>query len=210
MDSLYLIFWGIYGLKRKMLAAREDLVNRVSEIAKRRGVTLFWVTNEALEHVVKLDETGAGLSDVMGEYEVFKAAKDTGFVLVPESLLYEMIDRMYRESKSWVVKKWREIGEWFGKYYALYDCEDKLERLRRDLHGFFWNAKEFDVARNGENMVSVRCVSPRFPESYTVFLSVFLEGVLNELGYTCVEMHVAKSFMQLKFQALNEGSDGNV
>jgi len=197
-------------LKRKMLAAREDLVNQVSEIAKRRGVTLFWVTNEALEHVIKLDEAGAGLSDVAEEYNVFRTAKKMGFVLVPEGLLYEMMDMMYRENKGWATGKWREMGEWLGKYYGLHDCEDKLERLRADLHGFFWNAKEFDLSRDGENAVLVRCVSPRFPESYTVFLSVFLEGVLDKLGYTCVERHVANGFIHLKFEALNERSEGDV
>ena len=49
-------------MKRKMLAAREDLVDSVSALANRRGLTLFGVTNEALEQVLKVNELGCRLS----------------------------------------------------------------------------------------------------------------------------------------------------
>ncbi len=208
IDRLYLMFWGIYGLKRKMLAAREDLANQVSEIASRRGLTLFAVTNEALEQVVELDKMDRRLSDVADEYEVLKAAKDAGFILVPENLLYETMDKAYREMRKWMLKEWAESGEWYGKYYSVRNPEHTLENLRRDMCSFFWNVREFDVTRNGDT-VSVRCVSPRFPESYAVFLSVFFEGALNMLGYKCVERHVAKGFVQLKFEPLKEETNEN-
>jgi len=209
IDSLYLMFWGIYSLKRKMLAAREDLVNQVSEITKRKGLTLFAVTNEALEQVVELDKLGVRLGDVAKEYRVLKAAKDAGFILVPESLLYETMDKAYRESRKWMITKWTESGEWCGKYYSVRNPEDKLESLKRDMCGFFWNVREFDVIQNGDDEVFVRCTSPRFPESYATFLSAFLEGALNVLGYKCSQKHVAKGFMQLKFEALKEESKEN-
>lgn len=187
-------------MKRKMLAAREDLVDQVSEIANRRGLSLFAVTNEALEQVVELDKLGLRLSEVAGECKTMKAAKDAGFVLVPENLLYETMDRAYRESKNWMMKKWFDSGEWFGKYCSLRESGDRIERLGRDIHGFLWNAREFDLARNGSSQVSLRCVSPRFSESYSTFLSGFLEGILNALGYKCSQKDIAKGFMQLKFE----------
>lgn len=195
-------------MKRKMLAAREDLANQVSEIASRKGLTLFAVTNEALEQVVELDKMDRRLSDVADEYEVLKAAKDAGFILVPESLLYETMDKAHREMRKWMIKKWAESGEWYGKYYSVRNPEHTLDNLRRDMCGFFWNVREFDVTRNDDE-VSVRCVSPRFPESYAVFLSAFFEGALNMLGYKCVEKHVAKGFVQLKFEALKEETNEN-
>lgn len=192
-----------------MLAAREDLVDQVGEVAGRKGFTLFGVTNEALEQVLKLDKMGLRLSDVVREYEVFRAAKDVGFVLVPESLLYETMEKAYRDSRNWMIKKWFEIGEWCGKYYSVRDSGNKLEGLKKDVCGFFWNVREFDVVKNGDDEVFVRCVSPRFPESYAVFLSRFLEGAFSGLGYACVEKHVTKGFMQLKFQALKDETSGS-
>lgn len=196
-------------MKRKMLAAREDLVNQVSEVANRGGFTLFGVANEALEQIVKLDKSGLRLSDVVGGYEVLKAARDAGFVLVPEGLLYDAMDKAYREGKTWMMKKWVESGEWCGKYYSMKESEDKLQRLFEDLRGFFWNAKDFELSRKGDNAVSVRCASPRFPESYTAFLGSFLEGVLGVLGYKCVQRDVVKGFLELKFETIKGGSSAD-
>jgi hypothetical protein len=187
-----------------MLAAREDLVDQANEIAGNRGLTLFAVTNEALEQVVRLDKMGIQLSNVVKEYEAFKAAKEAGFIFVPESLLYEMVEKIHCESRDWMTKKWVESGEWCGKYYSVKNAGNKLESLGRDVPSFFWNVREFDVVQNGKNEVFVRCMSPRFPESYGVFLSVFLEGALNVMGYKCTEKHVTKGFIQLKFQALKQ------
>jgi hypothetical protein len=191
---------GEYGLKRKMLAAKEDLVDQVNEIANRRGLTLYAITNEALEQVVKLDEMGSRLGDVVRDYEIFKAAKDAGFVLIPESLLYETMEKAYNESKGWMMKKWIEIGEWCGKYYSVKNPEDKFERLKEDVCRFFWNTREFNIVQNGNGEVLVRCMSPRFQESYAVFLGEFLDGAFGTMGYKCTQKDVSKGFVQLKFE----------
>lgn len=192
-----------------MLAAREDLVNQVSEVASRRGLTLFGVANEALEQIVKLDKSELRLTDAVREYEVLKAARDAGFVLVPEGLLYDAMDKAYREGKTWMMKKWVESGEWCGKYYSVKESGDKLQRLFEDLRVFFWNAKDFELSQKGENEVLVRCTSSRFPESYTAFLGAFLEGTLNALGYRCVQRDVVKGFLELKFETVKGGSTTN-
>jgi len=194
-------------LKRKMLAAREDLVDSVSALANRNGLTLFGLTNEALEQILKVNDMGCRLSDVVGEFEVLKAAKESGFVLIPEGLLYDAMERAYRESKDWMINKWFEIGEWCGKCYSLRDFEDKVSSLERHLRGFLWNAKDFHIVSEGNGLFSVRCVSPRFPESYTAFLGAFLEGAFNSLGYTCIEKRIAKGFIHLKFSQSIKGAN---
>jgi hypothetical protein len=192
-----------------MLAAKEDLVNQVIEVASRRGLTLFGVANEALEQIVKLDKSELRLTDAVREYEVLKAARDAGFVLVPEGLLYDAMDKAHREGKTWMMKKWVESGEWCGKYYSVKDSADRLQRLEGDLRGFFWNAKDFELSQKGENEVLVRCASSRFPESYTAFLGAFIEGMLNALGYQCVQRDLAKGFLELKFEVVKGGSNTN-
>ena len=46
----------------------------------------------------------------------------------------------------------------------------------------------------------MRCVSPRFPLSYTTLFSVFLEGALNTFGYECVNRAVSKGIIRLRFR----------
>ena len=195
---------GELSLKRKMLAAREDLVNQVSEIASRRKISLFALVNEALEQVVEIDRLGMRLSEIADGHKVLKAARDAGFALVPEALLYETMDRAYREDKNWMLKKWVDSGEWCGKYYSMKNAEGTLKRLEEDMRAFIWNAREFEMIQNGDDEILVRCTSPRFSESYATFLSAFLEGELNALGYKCAQKDVAKGFVQLKLKRSEE------
>ncbi|MEM2987696.1 MAG: hypothetical protein QXK26_01475 [Candidatus Bathyarchaeia archaeon] len=192
-------------MKRKMLAAREDLVNEVIEVASRRGFTLYALTNEALQRVIEADRMGLSLSEVADGCKVLDAAKRGGFVLVPEMLLYEVLEKAYKETKDWMIKVWAESGEWFGKYYSFKNPENNIEILRRDICSLFWNVGEFNINKNENGGFSVKCVGSRFPESYAAFLSAFLEGAFNALGYRCVEKHFAKGFVNLKFEALKEG-----
>lgn len=188
-----------------MLAAREDLVNGVIEVASRRGFTLFALTNEALERVIEADKMGLSLSEVADGCRVLEAAKRGGFILVPEMMLYEVMDKAYREMGDWMVKVWAESGEWFGKYYSVKNPKDKIENLTKDMRSLLWNVGEFNITRNGDREVSVKCVGSRFPESYAVFLGAFLEGAFNSLGYKCLEKHVAKGFVNLRFKVLEGG-----
>ena len=192
-------------LKRKMLAAREDLVNEVIEVANKRGFTLYALTNEALQRVIEADRMGLSLSEVADECKVLDAAKRGGFVLVPEMLLYEVLEKTYKEMRDWMTKVWAESGEWFGKYYSFKNPENNIDILRRDICSLFWNVGEFSINKNENSELSVKCIGSRFPESYAAFLSAFLEGAFNALGYRCVEKHIAKGFVNLKFEALKEG-----
>ncbi|MEM3798388.1 MAG: hypothetical protein QXY74_08175 [Candidatus Bathyarchaeia archaeon] len=191
-------------MKRKMLAAREDLVNRISNVANRRGFTLFDMLNDLLELAVKVDGMGLSLRDVVGEYGLVKAAKDAGFVLGLESLWYEMAELAYNKAKGKALKSWFEAGVWLAKRYATSDTADPLEAFKKDLKAFTWNAPEFTIEK-AENKISIRLISPRFPESYTLLFTSFLEGALETFNYEIVEKEVSKG--NIRLEAVWKGAD---
>jgi hypothetical protein len=186
-------------LKRKMLAAREDLVDRVSEIADRRGFTLFGMINDMLELVVRAEDMGLSLREIVDRYEVVRAAKEAGFILGLESLWYDVVEEAYRRDEDRVMKRWFEAGVWCAKCYLVKGIEDPLAAFNRDMQAFTWNASEFSIVKREEDEALVRCISPRFPHSYTTLFSAFLEGALNTFGYKCVERDVARGVIQLRF-----------
>jgi hypothetical protein len=55
-----------------------------------------------------------------------------------------------------------------------------------------------------EGRVSVRIISPRFTESYTVLLASFLEGALEAFGYKITDKEVSRGAIRL--EALQGGS----
>lgn len=187
-------------MKRKMLAAREDLVNKVLEIAGRRNVKLYGMINDLLELVIRAESMGLSLEEVVDQYGTIKAAKSAGFVPVVESLWYDVIKRLFRRSKKWMIKRWYESGQWYGKYYSVRNPQDPLMAFKNDMGSLTWNVSEFSIVEDeGKDRVIVRCVSPRFPLSYVNLFSAFLEGALNAFGYECTKSGVSKGIIRLSF-----------
>lgn len=184
-----------------MLAAREDLVNKVLKIAGRKNVKLYGMINDTLELVIRADDMGLSLEEVVDQYGIMKAARDAGFVPVVESLMYDIVEKGLQRNKRWVTKKWYEAGQWYGKYYSVKLPQDPVKAFREDICSFTWNVSEFSIVENEDRAeVVVRCVSPRFPLSYTTLFSVFLEGALNTFGYECVNRAVSKGIIRLRFR----------
>lgn len=189
---------------RKMLAAREDLVDKISEIANNRGFTLFGTLNSLLELAVKVENMGVSLEEVVNEYQIIKAAKEASFTLAPENLLYETADTAYEKARDKALKVWFEAGVWIAKQYTTRGVEDPFAVLGRDLKAFAWNVPEFTIEKLEEE-VSVRVLSPRFSQSYTLLFNRFLEGVLETFGYKVTFKEVGRG--NIRLEAVKRGVD---
>ncbi|MFQ6095560.1 MAG: hypothetical protein ACE5NN_05405 [Candidatus Bathyarchaeia archaeon] len=185
-------------LKRKMLAAREDLVDKISEIAKRKG-TLYDFINETLREAIRADSMGLSLREVIDERGIVKAGRDSGFTLVPERLWFDIIERGYRRlGVRWLRNLWYDTGRWYGMYYG------DLDKFKDAMEKIMWDLSEFEISHKDENIL-VRCISPKFSESYSELFRMFLEGALNALGYRLVDGDVLKGVLNLKFKRTQGG-----
>lgn len=184
-------------VRRKTFVAREDLINRLREIARQSGYSLYDTVNEVFELAVKAGETGVNLRRVVEERGALKAAREAGFILGLESLWYDMAKLAYEKAKSRALKSWFEAGVWLAKRYVTGEVKDPFSAFKRDLEAFTWNAPEFTMERAGRE-VSVRVVSPRFPESYTVLFASFIEGALETLGYKVAGREVSRGIVRLE------------
>lgn len=183
-----------------MLAAREDLVNRLLDVAGRKNVKLFAMINDILELVLRADEMGISLEETVNEYGFVKAAKDAGFVPAVESLWYDVIEKFFKLDKDWLINKWYKSGKWYGKYYSVKLPADPLNAFKKEIGFLTWDASEFDIVENEDGKMEVRCVNPRFSMSYSTLFSKFLEGALNAFGYECIETAVTRGLIHLLFR----------
>jgi len=100
---------------RKMLAAREDLADKMSAIAAQRGLTLFSLINELLEVAIKVDDMGISLRETVDAYELTREAQNASFTLVLESLLYDTADLATEKANSETLKTWFDAGVWVAR-----------------------------------------------------------------------------------------------
>jgi hypothetical protein len=182
-----------------MLAVRGELADRVSEIAKHRGFTLFSFVNDALDSAIKIEQQGLTVDEVLQGHRTLQAAKEAGFVPCPESLLYEAVDLAYWAEGERLSDSWLEAGARCAKLYLVREIHSPLDRFKRDIRDLTWHASDIslDEGKADRNLI-VRCLGRKFSEGYALLFSRFLEGAFSTLGYSCERREVAKGALVLE------------
>jgi len=183
--------------RRKMLAAREDLADKLGKMASSKGFTIFGMVNNLLELAISVEAMGISLDEAVDNYRIIKAVKNASFTLVLESLLYDTTEIAYQKAKEKTLTTWFDAGVWVGRQYIARGAEDPFTALKRDLKAFSWNIPEFTMEKT-EKEVSIRVLSPRFSESYTLLFNRFLEGILEAFGYGVTYKEVGRGNIRLE------------
>jgi len=191
--------------KRKMLAAREDLADKFSKIAANKGFTIFGMINNLLGLAISAEDMGISLEKAVDNYELIRAARNASFTLILESLLYDTAEIAYERAREKTLKTWFEAGGWIGKQYDTKGIEDPFGVIRKDMKAFSWNIPEFTLEKTGKD-ISVRVLSPRFSESYTLLFTRFLEGILEALDYEVTYKETGKG--NIRLEGTKRGTDG--
>ena len=191
--------------RRKMLAARDDLADKIGKIAQSRGFTVFGMVNDLLDLAIKVDGMGISLREAVEASELAKDVRDASFVLVFESLLYDTVQVAFEEAGEKMLKVWFDAGVWLAQRYIARGVADPLAAYEKDLRVFAWNVPGITVERSGDG-VSVRILSPRFSEVYTVLFNRYLEGVLVGCGYEVTFNEVGRG--NIRLEAVKRGVDG--
>ncbi|MCJ7613981.1 hypothetical protein MUO71_04355 [Candidatus Bathyarchaeota archaeon] len=184
-------------IRRKTFAAREDLIERASEVAKKKGFSFYAFVNEILQLTLQAEEMGISIRSLIEEHRLLKAAKEASFILGLETLWYEMTDIACENAKRKAVNSWVEAGAWLAKRYVSSGTKDPFLAFKSDLEAFTWNASELDVEEKKDE-VSIRIISPKFSESYTFLLAAFLESALETFGYTRFNKDVTRGTIRMK------------
>ncbi len=185
--------------KRKMLAARDELADKLGKIAQKRGFTLFGMVNDLIELAIKTDTMGVSLEETVDAYELANEVREASFTLVLESLLYETAELAYEKANTKSLQTWFDAGFWIGQRYVARGVKDPLAEYERELKVFGWNIPSKNFSRNGSD-VTVRILSPRFTEAYTALFNRYLEGVLVGCGYEITFNEVGQGNIRLEAQ----------
>lgn len=193
-------------IRRKTFVAREDLLNRLVEVAKDQGSSLYDLVNELFILAIDSDELNLSLKRVVDERKKLEAARAAGFVLGLENLWYEMADLAYKKEKRTALKNWFDAGVWFAKRYTSNGNDAPLEAFRDELSTFTWNAPECNLERLGDKVL-VKVTSPRFTEAYTFLFASFLLGAIGAFGYKPVAQEISRGVIRL--ETVRNGANGS-
>lgn len=189
----------VMSTRRKMLAADEDIANKIVEMAKRREWTVYQTVNEILEQALRADGMGFFLADVVDEREMIEKAKKMGFTFAVENLLYDVVDMAYTKDKKRLSEMWLEVGRWYGKFFSS-RADDGVDAFTEAMGLLTLGNSVFKIEKGRGNSVSVSCVGEGFTPGFTEVYSLFMEGVFEALGMELVNKENSDGIIRLRFQ----------
>lgn len=189
----------VMSTRRKMLAADEDIANKIVEMAKRREWTVYQTVNEILEQALRADGMGLFLADVVDEREMIEKAKKMGFTFAVENLLYDVVDMAYTKDKKRLSEMWLEVGRWYGKFFSS-RADDGVDAFTEAMGLLTLGNSVFKIEKGRGNSVSVSCVGEGFTPGFTEVYSLFMEGIFEALGMELVNKENSDGIIRLRFQ----------
>lgn len=182
--------------KRKMLAAEEDLANKVAEIAEKRGLTVYQTVNDILEQALLAEKQGLNLKEIVGSRGDLEKAREMGLTFTVEHLYYQVVDVAYGEDKEKIKDLWREMGFWYGKYFQNKGSEPEkklTEALRFLTHG-----SQFTAEKGKSSELKVSCINERYTRGYTEVFATFIEAAFQVLGYKTAENEASRGIIHIR------------
>lgn len=182
--------------KRKMLAAEEDLANKVAKLAEKRGLTVYQTVNDILEQALRAESQGVNLREALDRRGDMERARDMGLTFTVEHLYYQVIDTAFSEDKKRIKELWRDMGFWYGKYFKS-KGNDPVKNLTEAL-SFMTHGGQFSAEKGRSNELSISCINEHYTKGYTEVFAIFIEAAFNVLGYHTVESEASRGIIRLK------------
>jgi hypothetical protein len=182
--------------RRKMLAAQEDIANRIVDLAQRKDMTVYQTVNDILEQALRVEELGMSLRQVVDERWVLERAQETGFTFTIEQLLYRVVDEAYESDKEKYTVIWREMGHWYGKYYKA-KHEKPLDAFREALELFTIGTSEYTLESNNRDLI-FSFIGEKLTPGYIELFCVFIEELLTVLGFKLKVKEINRGIIKLE------------
>ncbi len=184
--------------KRKMLAAEEDLANKVAKLAEKRGLTVYQTVNDILEQALRAEEQGVSLREVVDRRGDMDRAREMGLTFTVGHLYYKVVDAAYSKDKERILDLWRDMGFWYGKYFQG-KGNDPFKMLTEAL-AFLTYGSQFQIEQGKSNQFILSCINEKYTKGYTEVFAIFIESAFQVLGYKTVENETDRGLIQIKLE----------
>jgi len=184
--------------RRKMLAAQEDIANKIVELANRKDMTVYQTVNDILEQALRVEGIGLSLKQVVDERWMLERAQEIGFTFTIEHLLYRIVDAAYEEDQERFTGIFKEMGHWYGKYFEA-KHEIPIGALRDALELFTLGNTEYSLEETPRRL-KLSFIGERLSPGYTELFSVLMEEMLLVLGFKLNGKEIRKGMLRMEFK----------
>ena len=185
--------------ERKTVAVDKALAEKLADIAKREGKTIFSFINDLIQAAIDSAEIKESFTEILEEHRNFSLTKDVGFTLIPLklenfSLSIVFNDKITREK---LLNQWRNWGSWLGNYIKARFPGDEFKYIEKISNTIFMSGETFEMDSASINEVTIKIYGNVLGEERTQCLASAFEGIFDELGYTTTLKDVSRGICRL-------------
>jgi ribosomal protein L18 len=181
-----------------MLAAEEDIANKIVELAKKKDLTVYQTLNDILTQVLRLEEMGLTLQEVVEERWMLERAQEIGLTFTVEHLLYQIADSSYSQDLEEASTMWSELGYWYGKYFEGKN-KDPVKAFSEAMELLTFGISDFSLNKIKDDIV-VSCLGERYTPGFTELFSLFIENAIKVFGYNLTEKDTSRGIIRIKLK----------
>lgn len=188
-------------MPRTNLAVDEETADLLADEATKENKSLYALTNEALNAVLRICKYGGSPKEVYPSWRWSRILRDTDAIPLPGGLMEKLMKKTFVTDKEWLLREWFEEGKRVGSYLHMYAQEFQQLMPRVDELQGFLPVKRVEFERTdraeGRKTVLIRIIGAGLSHESTTCTEQFLLGLLSAYPFKISKSRVFEGMIEV-------------
>ena len=174
-------------MARMSLAVESTLGEGLSQLAKKRNMTLYALTNEIIEAGLEAINEGIDLDFLKDFWKTYRILRDFDAILLPSEFMDSILSKLYEKDREFLLINFYRLGRDVGKYLKiLADTPEQLFELGHKLLKFY-PLKTVNIRNIGSGLYEVTAFGVGGTIESTQCVFELARGIFEEFKLKIVE-----------------------
>ena len=178
----------------KLIFLPEELVEKMKQLAIRKGTSLSAYATEAIEQALRVEKMQGTVREAIDVFHYYQISKASGAIQIPRLKFNEIIETSNMEKSQ---MSWYDAGRWYGEYLKTRLGDDAISFFKEDLL-ISWNLDEVNL-KYDDLYAEISIVSFKLTEELTELLLSYILGVMESLNFNNTYKESLRGLANMKF-----------
>ena len=179
----------------KLIFLPEELVEKMKQLAIRKGTSLSAYATEAIEQALRVEKMQGTVREAIDIFHYYQVSKASGAIQIPRLKFNEIIETSNLEKSA---QSWYEAGKWYGEYLKTRLGNEAITFFKEDLL-ISWNLDEVNLTHD-DLYAEISIVSFKLTEELTELLQNYVTGTIESLGFNKTHKESLRGLVNIKFR----------
>jgi len=185
---------------RMSLAVESNIGEELSQLAKKKNMTLYALTNEIIEAGIEAINEGMDIDFLRDLWKTYRILRDFDAILLPSEFMDNLLSKLYEKDRDFLLNSFYKLGREVGKYIRiLADTPEQLFQLGNKLLKFY-PLKTVNIKNIGPGLYEVNAFGVGGVIESTQCVFELAKGIFEEFRLRIIESEVSKGLLRLKLQ----------